>query len=117
MQPNANVNNVPMDLVTGFRIEGKFAMSILGGSAAIILRALRDKTKNQTNRNSQDPCSIVTTRGSGSTSLVACSSLVSCCCPCCIGSCCIGSCCIGSCCISACHILLCHYWLVASNDG
>jgi hypothetical protein len=47
MQPNANVNNVPMDLVTGFRIEGKFAMSIFWGSAAIILRALRDKTKNQ----------------------------------------------------------------------
>jgi hypothetical protein len=47
MQPNVNVNNVPMDLVTGFRIEGKFAMSILWGSAAIILRALRDKTKNQ----------------------------------------------------------------------
>lgn len=58
LQPNAKVNNVPMDPVIGFRIEGKFAMSILWVSASIILRALRDKTKNQTSRNSQDRCSL-----------------------------------------------------------
>ena len=35
MKPNDNVNNVPMDRITGFRIASGFIMSILWGSSSI----------------------------------------------------------------------------------
>jgi hypothetical protein len=45
MQPNDNVNNVPMDMVKGFRIEAKFTMILLGALWAKIPEHYRMKPK------------------------------------------------------------------------